>query len=103
MFGRSIYENDQDRLKVATMNGLAHTTETISTGEYPVGRPLYFHVKGAHIDVIPGLKEYPQFFVADEIAGPGGTPAEYGLVPDPEPDAVRRTIEDEVSMSGEAS
>jgi phosphate transport system substrate-binding protein len=41
-------------------------------------------VKNAHIGVIPGLKEYVEFFVSDEMAGPEGALAEYGLVPDPE-------------------
>jgi phosphate transport system substrate-binding protein len=49
-----------------------------------VSRPLFFYVKKAHIGVIPGLKEYAQFFVSDEIAGPDGPLAQYGLVSDPE-------------------
>ena len=65
------------------MAGVAPSTETIATGEYPVSRPLYFYVKKAHIGVIPGLKEYAQFFVADELAGPDGPLAQYGLVSDP--------------------
>ena len=48
--------------------------------------------------MIPGLKEYAQFFVADEIAGPGGPLAEYGLVSDPELGAVQKTVADEVNM-----
>jgi hypothetical protein len=35
-----------------------------------VSRPLFFYVKKAHIGVIPGLKEYVEFFISDEIAGP---------------------------------
>jgi phosphate transport system substrate-binding protein len=71
VFGLAFYENNTDKLKVATMGGVAPSTETIDSGEYPVSRPLFFYVKKAHIGVIPGLKEYAQFFVADEIAGPG--------------------------------
>jgi phosphate transport system substrate-binding protein len=40
------------------MSGVAPSTETIASGEYPVSRPLFFYVKKAHIGVIPGLKEY---------------------------------------------
>ncbi|MEQ8741358.1 MAG: phosphate ABC transporter permease subunit PstC, partial [Hoeflea sp.] len=50
------------------------STETIASGEYPVSRPLYFYVKNAHLDVIPGLQEYVEFFVADEFAGPNVEP-----------------------------
>ena len=103
VFGLAFYENNQDKLKVATMNGIAPSTETIASGEYPVSRPLFFYVKGAHIGVIPGLKEYAQFFMADEVAGPGGPLAEYGLVSDPELASMQQTIEDEVNMVGEGS
>ena len=84
VFGLSFYENNTDKLKVATMNGIVPTTEAIAKGEYPVSRPLFFYVKNAHLDVVPGLQEYIEFFVSDEIAGPNGPLAEYGLVSDPE-------------------
>lgn len=84
VFGLSFYENNTDKLKVATMSGVVPSTESISTGEYPVSRPLYFYIKAAHIGVIPGLQEFASFFVADEIAGRFGPLAEYGLVSDPE-------------------
>jgi phosphate transport system substrate-binding protein len=83
VFGLAFYENNTDALKVATMSGVEPTTETISTGEYPVSRPLYFYIKAAHLGVIPGLKEFAEFFVADEVAGPDGPLAAYGLVSDP--------------------
>ena len=66
------------------MSGVTPSTATIASGEYPVSRPLYFYVKKAHIGVIPGLKEYAEFFVSDEIAGPDGPLSAYGLVSDPE-------------------
>ncbi|MGJ8626427.1 MAG: substrate-binding domain-containing protein [Sulfitobacter sp.] len=84
VFGLSFYENNTDKLRVATMGGIVPSTESISTGEYPVSRPLYFYVKAAHLGVIPGLQEYIDFFVSDEIAGPDGPLADYGLVSDPE-------------------
>ena len=99
VFGLAFYENNTDKLKVATMSGVEPTTETISTGEYPVSRPLFFYVKKAHIGVIPGLKEYAQFFVADELAGPSGPLANYGLVSDPELAATQAAVEAEETMS----
>ena len=92
VFGLAFYENNTDSLKVATMSGIAPSTETIATGEYPVSRPLFFYVKKAHIGVIPGLKEYAQFFTADELAGPSGPLAAYGLVSDPELAATQAMI-----------
>ena len=83
VFGLSFYENNTDKLKVATINGIVPTVDSISKGDYPVSRPLFFYVKKAHIGVIPGLQEYIDFFVSDDMAGPGGALADYGLVPDP--------------------
>ena len=84
VFGLSFYENNTDKLQVATMDDVLPSSDTISTGEYPVSRPLFFYVKRQHLDVIPGLREYVSFFMSDEIAGPGGPLSEYGLVPDPD-------------------
>jgi phosphate transport system substrate-binding protein len=102
VFGLSFYENNTDKLKVATMDGVEPTVDTIASGEYPVSRPLFFYIKKAHIGVIPGLKEYAQFFVSDEIAGPGGPLANYGLVPDPELGETQEKIANEVTMSEES-
>ena len=83
VFGLSFYEQNTNTLKVATMDGIVPSVESISTGEYPVSRPLFFYVKKQHIGQIPGLLEFAEFFVSDDIAGPGGPLAQYGLVPDP--------------------
>jgi phosphate transport system substrate-binding protein len=98
VFGLSFYENNTDKLKVATMSGIVPTTESISTGEYPVSRPLYFYVKKAHIGVIPGLKEYIEFFVSDDMAGPDGPLAAYGLVSDPDLAATQAAVAAETPM-----
>ncbi len=100
VFGLAFYENNTDKLKVATMAGVEPTTETIAAGEYPVSRPLFFYIKKAHIGVIPGLKEYAEFFVADEIAGPDGPLAEYGLVSDPELAATQASVSGEEVIGG---
>ena len=84
VFGLSFYENNTDKLQVATMSDVVPTTQSIAEGEYPVSRPLYFYIKAAHVGVIPGLQEFASFFVADELAGPSGPLADYGLVSDPE-------------------
>lgn len=84
VFGLSFYQNNTDKLRVATMSGVIPTTESIAAGDYPVSRPLYFYVKKAHLGVIPGLQEYVDFFVSDDMAGPDGPLAAYGLVSDPE-------------------
>jgi len=83
VFGLSFYEQNTDTLRVATMNGVTPSLETVASGEYPVSRPLFFYVKGAHIGVIPGINEYVEFFLSDMMAGQGGRLEEAGLIPAP--------------------
>ncbi len=97
VFGLSFYENNTDKLKVATISGVAPSVETISAGDYPVSRPLQFYVKKAHIGVIPGLKEYVEFFSSERMIGPDGPLAEYGLVP--APDAERAKLQEDVKAA----
>lgn len=92
VFGLSFYQNNTDKLRVATMAGIVPTTEAIAKGEYPVSRPLFFYVKKAHLGVIPGLQEYVDFFVSDDMAGPDGPLAAYGLVSDPELKATQAMV-----------
>jgi phosphate transport system substrate-binding protein len=83
VFGLSFYENNTDTLQVATFQGVTPSKETIANGKYRVSRPLYMYVKSQHLDVVPGLKEFVQFFLSDDMAGAGGSLDEAGLVVDP--------------------
>jgi phosphate transport system substrate-binding protein len=98
VFGLSFFENNTDKLQVATMAGIVPSTSTIADGSYPVSRPLYFYVKKQNIGLIPGLKEYAEFFVSDDMAGPNGPLAAYGLVSDPELAATQAAVAAEETM-----
>jgi len=98
VFGLSFYQNNTSVLQVATMNGVVPSVDSIASGEYPVSRPLFFYIKAAHLDVIPGLQEYASFFVSDDIAGPWGPLAAYGLVSDPELAETQRIVAERVTM-----
>jgi phosphate transport system substrate-binding protein len=100
VFGLSFYENNTDKLRVATMSGISPSVETIASGEYPVSRPLFFYIKKAHIGTIPGLKEYAEFFVSEKVFGEDGPLAAYGLVPLPanEAEEVQNAVKNETTM-----
>lgn len=83
VFGLSFYDQNRDTLKVATVSGVTPSLETIAKGEYPVSRPLYFYVKGEHIGTVPGIEEYVEFFLSDQMAAIGGTLEVAGLIPAP--------------------
>lgn len=100
VFGLAFYENNADKLKVARVSGIAPSVETIVSGKYPVSRPLFFYVKKAHLGVVPGLKEYVDFFLSDQMIGPDGPLVEYGLVPlsESEREAQRNAFADGLIM-----
>lgn len=81
VFGLSFYDQNRDRLQVATVGGVTPSLETIESGQYPVSRPLFFYIKDAHVGVIPGLLEYAQFFVANQMGGMGSPLEKAGLIP----------------------
>jgi len=83
VFGLSFYENNTDKLRVATFQGVVPTRETIASGKYRVSRPLFIYVKTQHYGSTPGLQEFAQYMVSDELAGPDGIMVAAGLVADP--------------------
>ena len=58
IFGFSYLDQNSDVLNGAIIDGGAPTFDAIADGSYSVSRSLYFYVKHAHVDVIPGVKEY---------------------------------------------
>ncbi len=81
VFGLSFYEQNKDKLRVATVSGVVPSLETIAEGKYPVSRPLFFYVKGEHIGVVPGLEQFAEYFLGDNMAGNDGALVEAGLIP----------------------
>lgn len=90
VFGYSYLEENAGKVQGLPMNGVEPTYENISSFEYPGARPLYVYVKKAHLDAIPGLKE----FIAEWTRswGKDGPLAKIGLVPSPS-DAMARNLE----------
>ena len=87
IFGFSYVEENGDRLRSSTINGVAPTFETISTFKYPGSRPLYVYVKNQHVRAVPGMKEYLAEFTKESTWGKGGYLSRIGLIP--APDAIR--------------
>ena len=98
VFGLAFYENNKDKLRVATFKGVEPSRETVASGKYKVSRPLFMYVKMQHVGTIPGLKEFVSFFVSDEVAGPGGPLEAYGLVPDPQLSKTQQKVESDKTM-----
>ncbi|KWV95869.1 substrate-binding domain-containing protein [Erythrobacter sp. AP23] len=82
VFGYSYLEENADKVQGLNMNGVAPTYENISSFEYPGARPLYVYVKKAHLDAIPGLKEY--LLQWTKMWSKDGDLAKIGLVASPD-------------------
>ena len=67
------------------MEGGCIRAPPITVRWWPSGRlrPLFFYVKGEHIGTVPGIAEYVEFFLSDQMAGLGGTLETAGLIPAP--------------------
>lgn len=83
VFTYSYLEQNRDKIKASTVDGIAASLETIADGKYPISRPLFIYVKQAHIGVIPGLAEFVAEFVSDKAAGQDGYLVDKGLIPMP--------------------
>ena len=84
VFGFSFLIENEDKIQGSTVDGKAPTMETIADKSYGVSRPLYFYVKLAHVDVIPGIREFLAEYTSDDSWGPGGYLEERGMIPMPE-------------------
>ena len=84
VFGFSFLIENEDKIQGSTVDGMAPTMETIADKSYGVSRPLYFYVKLAHVDVIPGIREFLQEYTSEDSWGPGGYLEERGMIPMPE-------------------
>lgn len=94
IFGFSFLDQNTEKVKGAAIDGVEPTFEAIADGDYPVSRPLYFYVKKAHVDVIPGLKSYLREFTSERAWGEEGYLSDRGLIPMPEEE--RRRVANDV-------
>jgi phosphate transport system substrate-binding protein len=90
IFGFSFLDQNAEKVKGAQVDGIAPTFDAIADGRYPVARPLYFYVKKAHVDVIPGLRGFLREFSSERAWGEEGYLSDRGLIP--MPDAERAGI-----------
>ena len=81
IFGFSFLEENGDKVQGSLVDGVAPSFDSISSGDYPVSRPLYFYIKAAHVGKIPGIQEYATEFVSNKAMGEDGYLPEKGLIP----------------------
>jgi len=95
IFGFSFLEQNDDKVQGSLVEGKAPEFETIADGSYPISRPLYFYVKKAHMDSIPGIKDYLKEFTSEAAMGEDGYLLDKGLIP--LSDSERETLRSDVA------
>jgi len=72
IFGFSYLEENGDKLKGLSVNGVVPTYESISAFKYPGARPLYIYIKNAHANAIPAVRAFAAEFTKESTFGPNG-------------------------------
>jgi phosphate transport system substrate-binding protein len=82
ILGYSFMEENLDRVRGIPIGGTQPTAESIQALQYPGARELFIYVKGEHLNVVPGLRE----FLVEYARGfaPGGYLSDRGLIPGPD-------------------
>ena len=93
IFGFSLLDQNIDKIQGCFVDGVQPTFDAIADGQYPVSRPLFFYVKKAHVEVIPGMKEYLQEFTSEKAWGPDGYLTEKGMIPMPDAERTKYRID----------
>ena len=83
IFGFSFLDQNTDKIQGSYVDGVQPTFDAIADGDYPVSRPLFFYVKKAHVQTIPGIKEFLTEFTSEKAWGDEGYLTDKGLIPMP--------------------
>jgi phosphate transport system substrate-binding protein len=87
IFGYSYLEENANKLKGISINGVAPTYDNIASFKYPGARPLYIYVKNAHVGAIPSIRAFVAEFTKETTWSKNGYLVQHGLIASP--DAVR--------------
>jgi phosphate transport system substrate-binding protein len=87
LFGYSFLEENTNRLHGVAINGIAPSYTSITSFKYPGARAMYIYVKNAHLQAIPGIRQFVAEYVKEGSFGPNGYLKQLGMVASP--DAIR--------------
>lgn len=61
-FGYAYYEQNRERVKALTINGVAPSPETIASGDYPLSRPMFIYVNAEALRR-PQVRRFVSYFL----------------------------------------
>lgn len=81
IFGFSFLDQNGSVIQGSDIDGVEPNFENISSGEYPVSRPLFMYLKDAHLKTTAGLREFAKELVSTKAIGEDGYLIAKGLIP----------------------
>lgn len=84
IFTFGFLSKNRDQIIPIKINDIAPSFETITSGQYPLSRPLFLYVKLDHKKDVAGLSAFIEFLMKEEISGPKGYLKNYGFIPLPD-------------------
>ena len=84
LFGFSFLDQNAASVQGALIDGVEPTFETISSGDYPISRPLYVYLKDSHLSQIAGLSDFVRELTSERAIGEEGYLTYRGLIPLPD-------------------
>lgn len=81
IFGFSFLDQNEDAVQGSHIDNVEPTFENISSGDYPISRPLFVYLKDAHLGKTSGLKAFALELVHDHTISDGGYLMDKGLIP----------------------
>ena len=76
-------DRHQDKIRALAVEGITPDFNTIADESYPITRPLYLYVKKAHVDKVPGIREFLDEITSEQAWSKDGYLIDYGLIPMP--------------------
>ena len=81
-FGLAFYESNQDQLKLLSVDGVEPSADTISSGEYPISRPLFIYVNVNKLQDSQILQDFVSFYLEEGNLNQFITETGYIALPD---------------------
>lgn len=81
IFGYSYLDQNAGQIQGSVIDGTEPSFENIADGNYLLSRALFFYVKKAQLNVVPGIRGYMAEFTSERAWGPDGYLADKGLIP----------------------
>lgn len=80
VIGYGFLLDNQKKVQASVVNDIEPSIEGIAKGSYSLSRGLYFYIKKAHVELVPGIKEFTNIFLSRIEVGKGGYLESKGLI-----------------------